>query len=46
MINGQSFFEQPVKNNLITHDNIGEIAFDQGDDCTTDCLLLYCKCVP
>ena len=46
MINGQSFFEQPVKNNLITHDNIGETAFDQGDDCTTDCLLLYCKCVP
>ena len=46
MIDGQSFFDQTVKNNLITYDNDGKIVFGQGDDYTTGCLLLYCKCVP
>ena len=34
MIDGQSFFEQPVKNNLRTHDSIRKIATSQGDDYT------------
>ena len=34
MINGQSFFDQPVKNNLRTYDNIRKIATSQGDDYT------------
>ena len=37
----ETFFYQPVKNNLITYDNIGEIATDQGYDYTTGCLLDY-----
>ena len=28
-------FHQPVKNNLVTYDNIGKITTGQGDDCTT-----------
>ena len=35
MIDEQNFFDQPVKNNLRTYDNIQKIAFDQGDDYTT-----------
>ena len=41
MINGQNFFDQPVKNNLITYHNIRKIATDQGDNYTTGCLLDY-----
>ena len=41
MIDGLNFFNQPVKNNLITYDNIRKIATRQGDDYTTDCLLDY-----
>ena len=41
MIDGRYFFDQPVKNNLITYDNIQKIAIDQGDDYTTGCLLDY-----
>ena len=33
MIDGQIFFDQPVRNNLITFDNIRKIAAGQGDDC-------------
>ena len=40
MINGQNFFDQPVRNNLITYD-IQKIATGQGDDYTTGCLLDY-----
>ena len=36
MIDGQNFFDQPVKNSLITYDNIG-----QGDNYTTGCQLDY-----
>ena len=41
MINGESFFEQPIKNNKITYENIRKIATGQGDDYTTGCLLDY-----
>ena len=41
MIDGRNFFYQPVKNNLITYDNIRKIATGQGDDHATGCLLDY-----
>ena len=41
VIDGRNFFEQPVKNNFITYDNIWKIATGQGDDYTTGCLLDY-----
>ena len=41
MIDGQKFFDQPLRNNLITYDNIQKIVTGQGDDCTTGCLLDY-----
>ena len=41
MIDGRNFFDQPLKNNLITYDNIRKISTGQGDDYTTGCLLNY-----
>ena len=41
MINGENFFDQPIKNNKVTYDNIRKIAIGQGDDYTTGCLLDY-----
>ena len=41
MINGENVFDQPVKNNKITCENIRKIATGQGDDYTTGCLLYY-----
>ena len=41
MINGENFFDQPIKNNKVTYDNIRNIAIGQGDDYTTGCLLDY-----
>ena len=41
VIDGRNFFDQPVKNNLTTYDNIRKIAAGQGDDYTTGCLLDY-----
>ena len=41
MIEGRSFFDQPVKNDLRTYDNIRKIATGQDDDYTTGCLLDY-----
>ena len=41
MINGENFFDQPIKNNKITYENIRKIAIGQGDDYTTGCLLDY-----
>ena len=35
MINGRNLFDQPIKNDLKTYDNIIKIATDQGDDYTT-----------
>ena len=40
MINGENFFDQPIKNNKVTYDN-RKIATGQGDDYTTGCLLDY-----
>ena len=37
----KKFFDQPVKNDKITYENIRKIATGQGDDYTTDCLLDY-----
>ena len=41
MINGENVFDQPIKNNKITNDNIRKIATGQGDDYTTGGLLDY-----
>ena len=41
LIDGQKFFDQLVRNNLITYDNIRKIATGQGDDDVTGCLLDY-----
>ena len=37
----KNFFDQPVKNNKITYENIRKIATGQGDYYTTGCLLDY-----
>ena len=39
MIDGQKLFDQPVKIDIRTYDNIWKIAAGQGDDCTTGSLL-------
>ena len=41
MINGENFFDQPIKNNKVTYENIRKIATGQGDDYTTIFLLDY-----
>ena len=41
MIDREKFFEQPVKSNLRTYNNIRKIAAAQGDDYTASCLLDY-----
>ena len=41
MINVEKFFDQPIKNNKVTYENMRKIATGQGDDYTTDCLLDY-----
>ena len=41
MINGENFFDQPIKNNKVTYENIRKIATGQGDDYATGCLLDY-----
>ena len=41
VINGENFFDQPIKNNKVTYDNTRKIATGQGDDYTTGCLLDY-----
>ena len=35
MIDGRNLFEQPIKNDLKTYDNIRKISTGQGDDYTT-----------
>ena len=40
-IDGKNFFDQPIKNDAATNENIRKIATGQGDDCTTGCLLDY-----
>ena len=39
MIDGQNVFDQPVKNDLRTIDNVQKVPTGQGDDYTTGCLL-------
>ena len=41
MINGENFFDQPIKNNKVTYENIRKIAIGQVNDYTTGCLLDY-----
>ena len=41
MIDGKNFFDQPVRNDKVTYENIRKIATGQGDDYITDCLLDY-----
>ena len=41
MIDGKNFFDQPVKNDKVTYENIRKVATGQGDDYTTGCLLDY-----
>ena len=41
MIDGRNFFDQPIKHDLKTYDNIRKIATDQGDDCTAGYLSDY-----
>ena len=46
MINGENFFNQPIKNNKVTYENIRKITTGQRDDYTTGCLLDYsCKMI-
>ena len=41
MINGENIFDQPIKDNKVTHENIRKIATGKGDDYPTGCLLDY-----
>ena len=41
MIDGKNFFDQPVKNNKVTYENIRKGSAGQGDDYTTGWLLYY-----
>ena len=39
MIDGNNFFDQPIKDNKVTHEKIKKNTDGQGDDYTTGCLL-------
>ena len=41
-IDGRNLFDQPIKNDKITYDNIRKVATGQGDDYTHGCLLEKC----
>ena len=41
MTDPQNFFDEPLKNDMRTYDNIRKIETGQEDDNTTDCLLDY-----
>ena len=41
MINGENIFDQPIKYNKVTYENIRKIATGRGDNYTTGCLLDY-----
>ena len=41
MIDGKNLFDQPIKNDLKTYDNIRKVATGEGDDYTNGCLLDY-----
>ena len=41
MINGENFFDQPIKDTKVTYENIRKVATGRGDDHITGCLLDY-----
>ena len=41
LIDGKNFFDQPVRNDKVTYENIRKIAIGKGDDYTSGCLLDY-----
>ena len=41
MIDGKNVFDQPIKNDKVTYENIRKIAIGQGEDYITGCLLDY-----
>ena len=41
MVDRKNLFDQPVKTNKVTYENIRKIATGQGDDYTAGCLLDY-----
>ena len=41
MIVGKNLFDQSIRNDIKTYENIQKIATGQGDDYTTGCLLDY-----
>ena len=41
MINGENFFDQPIKDNKVVNENIRKVVTGKGDDYTTGCLLDY-----
>ena len=41
MINGENFFNQPIKDSKVTYENIRKVAIGKGDDYTNGCLLDY-----
>ena len=41
MINGENVFDQPIKNNKVTYENVRKIATGEGDDYTTGRFLDY-----
>ena len=41
MIDGKNIFDQPVKSDKVTYENIRTIATGKGDDYTIGCLLDY-----
>ena len=41
MVDGKNFFDQPIKINKVTYENVRKIATGQGDDYTNGCLLDY-----
>ena len=40
-INGENFFDQLIKDNKVTYENIRKVAIGKGDDYTTSCFLDY-----
>ena len=38
MINGENFFDQPIKNDKVIYENIRKICTGSGDDYATGCL--------
>ena len=39
MMNGKNVFDQTIKNDIRTYDNIKKVSADKGDSYTTSCLL-------